>query len=103
MPNCLLLLAISMGAWTISILISHQQGQTEKLLNINECDINTVKSIEQIKAEIDNKYLEYYKIIMTSYFKALVHGNTHVILELNKKLKALDENYESSIIALKEE
>lgn len=77
--------------------------QTEKLLNIKECDINTVKSIEQIKAEIDNKYLEDYKIIMTSYFKALVYGNTHVILELNKKLKALDETYESSIIALKEE
>ena len=77
--------------------------QTEKLLNIKECDINTVKSIEQIKAEIDNKYLEDYKIIMTSYFKALVYGNTHIVSELNKKLKALDENYNNSLIALKEE
>lgn len=62
-----------------------------------------MKSIEQIKAEIDNKYLEDYKVIMTCYFKALVHGNTHIVSELNKKLKALDENYNNSLIALKEE
>lgn len=62
-----------------------------------------MRSIEQIKAEIDNKYLDDYKVIMTYYFQALVHGNTHIVLELNKKLKALDETYESSIIALKEE
>ena len=40
---------------------------------------------------------------MTCYFKALVHGNAHIVLELNKKLKALDENYNNSLIALKEE
>ena len=65
------------------------------------------KTKEQIKAEklkaIEDEYLNNYQSIMTYFIKAMVQQNNEVMVELQEELKALDEDYDNSILALEEE